>query len=90
MKIEDREVQSFMVRFGECPIFEAMMWLEDMGCYHAIEGNNCELMRDLCIAEMDYSSTLPSAVSHTVWQWSKSAALEELEKKLLENENADI
>lgn len=81
MNIEDWEVERFIKDFSESPMFEAIMWLEDRGCYHATENTNCELMRDLsrAMASPKFEEKY-GEIANSVWVWAKSAAIEELEK----------
>lgn len=87
MNIEDWEIKRFIVKFSKVPMFEALSWLEDRGCYHSATNTNCELMRDLCNEYYSYGAGLPRVIGNTTWAWAKSAALEELEKLNRESDN---
>ncbi len=87
MNIEHWEVKEFIIRFSNSREHEAAMWLEDQGCYGAVEGTDCELMRVLCYEFYEYEPGLPGEVEYRVWKWAKSAALEEKEKSERESED---
>jgi hypothetical protein len=92
MNIDPWEVTDFVENFAKVPDYDALMWLEDKGCYNAITGNNCELLLGIAkvVVNYDIPEKVASKLHREFWYWAKSAALEALEKQLLENENADI
>lgn len=89
MRIEPWEETGFVDRFAAVKDYDAVMWLEDGGCYNSITGNNCELLLGVAraIVDGDISQALPEKLRREFWAWAKSAAIEELEK--LNRESGD-